>query len=105
MGGSQRVLGNEESLTVDMSHAPKKSRRAKRAKGQRSALALGTGYASLKDTPNRYIYREIWGMSAKMALGFISSLRKAYPQLSEELDAEQRFFEDALLKHNNVIRP
>ena len=64
------------------------------------ALDEAAGYASLKDTPNRYVYREIWGMSAKMALGFISSLRKTYPQLSEELDAEQRFFEDALLKHN-----
>ena len=66
-----------------------------------TALDEAAGYASLKDTPNRYVYREIWGMSAKMALGFISSLRKTYPQLSEELDAEQRFFEDALLKHNN----
>ena len=64
------------------------------------ALDEAADYASLKDTPNRYVYREIWGMSAKMALGFISSLRKTYPQLSEELDAEQRFFEDALLKHN-----
>ena len=70
-------------------------------KGQTpTALDVHAGYASLKDTPNRYVYREIWGMSAKMALGFISSLRKTYPQLSEELDAEQRFFEDALLKHN-----
>ena len=68
-----------------------------------TALDVPAGYASLKDTPNRYVYREIWGMSAKMALGFISSLRKTYPQLSEELDAEQRFFEDALLKHNNPV--
>ena len=70
-----------------------------------TALDEAAGYASLKDTPNRYVYREIWGMSAKMALGFISSLRKTYPQLSEELDAEQRFFEDALLKHNANSEP
>lgn len=60
---------------MDMRRAPKKSRRAKRAKEQGSAVAMGTGYASLKDTPARYIYRGIWGMTAKMALGFISSLR------------------------------
>ena len=69
------------------------------------AFGVAADYASLKDTPNRYVYREIWGMSAKMALGFISSLRKTYPQLSEELDAEQRFFEDALLKHNANSEP
>jgi hypothetical protein len=58
----------------------------------------------LKDTPNRYVYRGFWGLSAKTALSFIEGLRKAYPQLGEELDAERQFFEDALLQHNGDPR-
>lgn len=41
-------------------------------------------------------------MSAKMALGFISSLRKTYPALTEELDRDKAYFENKLVEHNNL---
>jgi hypothetical protein len=57
-----------------------------------------------KDTPCRYIYREM-PCTAKIALRLIDYLWEKYPSLRDELIGEREFFNEALRRENGVRRP
>lgn len=56
-----------------------------------------------RDTPPRYIYRDMAGLTAIAALRIIQCLRRAYPtstELHAELEREREYFAGALRREN-----
>ena len=55
----------------------------------------------LKDTPCRYIYRDM-PCTAIMGLVMIKYARRRYPEIRRELEAERDFFAHELQKQNSL---
>lgn len=57
--------------------------------------------SSLKDTPGRYVYMDIWGVTAQTALSWIASFKKLYPHHMAQWEADEAYFQDQLRKQNS----